>query len=583
MSRGYSSRIQEELKRYWPLHVLRAEQQQAIDAIVLGKDVLLCLPTGAGKSLCYQLGGLLQEGLCLVISPLVALMRQQVGVLSSRGLKAAALEGSLPLGEQEHIMGLAYTKQIKYLFITPERLLSPAFLRILVQMSVGLWVVDEAHCISMWGHDFRLSYRKLHHIRKEKLLSAPCMALSATAREAVRKDIMQMLLFRKEAVCITASLRRPMMHYEVYKTAYKKKALTSWLQAQWAKKTRKKPLALIYVRSRRRAEYWANALSYALPYHAGLSYALRQKNLHLWQQQQQPYCLVATAAFGMGVHIENVACVAHIGLPQNVETYYQESGRAGRDGKEAASLILYNERDVSEATEQLSMRFPPMAEMQQVYQALANYYQIAIGSDSPYAHPFSQPHFIKTYKLAPLQTHYILQRLVQAEKIRITAYDTALPRIRFLVPQKKLYEQQLHHPQAFFVCQALLRDIGGSIFSSLCEFDAKKIAQKAHMSLHATQKTLHNLHKARQVCYLPPAKTPLLTFLSSREKATQLSLPADYLQTLKQQESSAFAQLIDYLHAHTCREQTLLHYFGEKSADCGKCDNCNPSITKTLP
>ena len=555
------------LQRHWPGIQLTRPQQQAITAAQAGKDVLVLLPTGAGKSLCYQYAAALRPGLCLVISPLTALMRNQVQDLQQRGLSAACIESTLPPTEQDFIIGQAHEGAVKYLYVTPERLLSKHFLDYLPPLS--LVAVDEAHCVSMWGHDFRPSYRALGLLRDQQAktcTAVPWMALSATAPPVVRQDIVTTLSL-SAAICVQSSLYRSNLSYAVREIPTPLSAKQALIQDLLAPSSQ----ALLYVPTRKQSDTWARLLPNALAYHAGLSAKQRHRHQDAWMQQRTKL-LVATTAFGMGVHAPNVCRVLHLGLPVDLASYYQATGRAGRNGDAAQALILYDPSDIALAQRQVQQRFPSIETIRTVYQALANYYQLAIGGGYMQTYAFDKQHFMRTYRLDFTATHHALQRLNIAGVLQLNASYDPLPRLRFLVSKQALYQVVLRDVAAYALYDALLRYEGGVLLEALRPLNLSALSAQTSLSVAQIQTILSAWHQAKQVCYVPAATQDSITFLTARLPAERLVLEG--LDARKEAANTTLAAVLTYLHTKSCRVQHLLNFFGESINPCGHCDNC---------
>ncbi len=547
------------LQRYWTGITLSTAQEAAINAATAGQDTLVLLPTGAGKSLCYQVTALLRTGLCLVITPLTALMQDQVQDLRRRNLSADYINSFLPYTEQEHILSRAVDQHIKYLYVTPERLLSARFLASLPPL--GLIVVDEAHCVSLWGHELRPAYRKVAEIKAlPRAANVPWMALTATATPAVEEDIVQTLALHTPCR-VHRSVSRENLTYTVHHTRATPSAVRSLISNR---------RALVYVPSRKKSTYWAEQLA-ALPYHAGLTATERHANVRQWEQEGS--CLVATNAFGMGVHVDRIDIVLHIGLPLRVENYYQEVGRAGRDGAPAQTILYYDQRDITFAEEQIQDRYPPIPTIQRVYQALTNYYQIAIGSGNMQTYPFDKLHFANTYRLDLSTLHYVLLRLEQAGFLQFNAYYYRAACLRVRVDVRTLYHSSIGNVATQALFEALIRGKGGPLMEQLQPIYLPTLARRTGLSVSQIDKILLQWHAAKKVSYIPVAKHPSVTFLQARQAACFFP----DIEQSKARDTAGLTQVIQYLQTSTCRNQWLLNFFGEKVGPCGRCDKCQPN------
>jgi ATP-dependent DNA helicase RecQ len=559
------------LKEHWGYGSFRPLQEDIVVNAASGKDALALLPTGGGKSICFQVPALMREGLCLVISPLIALMKDQVENLQRRNLQAEALYSGLSLSEQENILDRAADGSLKFLYVSPERLRSKDFLARLQNMNVGLLAVDEAHCVSQWGYDFRPPYLQIVEIRPLIGGGVPLLALTATATPAVVKDIVERLHIKPSTV-FQKSFERSNLTYYVIRDEDKRGRLL-----RVARKI--KGCGIVYVRNRRRTEEIAAFLKQngfsAEAYHAGLASATRSSRQTAWLENRVQI-IVATNAFGMGIDKPDVRFVLHLDLPDTLEAYFQEAGRGGRDGKRSFALLLYHPSDKRDLEEKFAMSYPQLDFLYAVYNALCNYYQIPVGTGEGVTKPFSLQDFCAAYRFRAPETVSALGFLARSGFISLSENVRSRSKVRVPVSHEALYRFSVDVPRYENVIQTVLRLYGGRVFSWYADISENDIAKKSGLSKEEVIEQLKFLQKRDVISYEQVEKGATVTFVLPRVKIeNNLLLP----KLLRQQTKNALNKLrqsIDYASSeHLCRSVLLLRYFGEESAKkCGVCDVC---------
>jgi len=557
------------LSQYWGYPSFRPPQDLIIDNVVEGRDTLALLPTGGGKSLCFQVPAMLKEGICIVISPLVALMRDQVKQLKDRDIKAAALFSGLSSVEMEIILNNSELGYYKFLYISPERLQSEAFQNKLKNLPVSLLAVDEAHCISQWGHDFRPSYRNIALFR-EIYPHIPIIALTASATPLVQDDIIQQLKLTNYTT-FTKSYLRPQLSFVSRQSDVKMPKLLDAV-----KKIRGSQL--IYVRNRQKTKEIADFLIQnnikASYYHAGLSHIERHQRQEDWiSNRTQVMC--CTNAFGMGIDKPDVRLVIHYDLPESLEAYYQEAGRAGRDQKPSYALTLYHQDDIFQLYNHIETQFPPLDVIKKIYNALGNYCRVAIGSGKFSTHEFELYRFCNTFHLEALPTYHALKILEEGGYIAFSEAFHLPSRLMFLSDNFTLYKFQVEHPQYEPIIKFLLRNYGG-ILDTYQKINEKLIANKVKISVDDAVSLLKTLHGMKILYYIPSSESPKVTFTEERISNDNLRIDMAFLRERKKHYTNQLDAVKHYfLEPHICRQQMICTYFGEKNTlPCGICDHC---------
>ena len=572
----------EILKQYWGYDDFRGIQQEIIESIGSGHDTLGLMPTGGGKSITFQVPALAQEGTCIVITPLIALMKDQVDNLRRRGIRAAAIYSGLTREEIVTTLENCIFGDIRILYVSPERLSSDLFQTKLRHMHVSFITVDEAHCISQWGYDFRPSYLEIAKIRK-LAPHAPVLALTATATPAVVQDIQEKLassasLSNETSPASSASFKIFRMSFERTNLAYvvrkahdKREQLLHILNSM-------KGTAIVYARSRKRTKEFADLLNEAgitaTFYHAGLDSVVKDERQRDWQQDKVRV-MVATNAFGMGIDKPDVRLVIHMDCPDSIEAYFQEAGRAGRDGRKAYAVLLYNDADHRKLEKRIADTFPEKAYIKQVYEHLAYYYQIGVGSGYNHTFEFNIDEFCHTYHHFPIQVDSALKILNRAGYIEYTEEQDNQARVMFTVSRNDLYRLENNTPNEDKVITALLRNYGG-LFTDYNYIDESFIASQTALQPQQLYLILKSLSQRHILHFIPQKKTPYIRYMQRREDMEHVQLSPEVYEERKAQFSERIHKMIGYAtNDDVCRSRQLLDYFGEKSRkDCGQCDVC---------
>lgn len=556
------------LKQYWGYDHFRPLQEDIIHSVCEGKDTLGLMPTGGGKSLTFQVPAMAMDGLCLVVTPLIALMKDQVDNLWQRGIKALAVYSGMSRQEIITTLENAVLGDYKFLYVSPERLATDLFISKLKEMNVCLLAVDEAHCISQWGYDFRPSYAQIEKVR-EHIPDVPILALTATATPEVVKDIQTQLHFRKDNV-FKKSFERNNLSYIVRDTEDKQASLINIL-------TKVQGSSIVYVRNRQRtkeiAEYLAQNGISADHYHAGLNATDKIRKQNAWKNNELRV-IVSTNAFGMGIDKADVRLVVHMDLPNSIEEYFQEAGRAGRDEKRAYAVILYNKPDTTKLKKRISDEFPDRDLVVRIYEVLAYYFQVAEGFGLDSTFDFSLHHFCSVYKTPLLPTHNALKILDLAGYINYTDEVDNRSRLIFTVYRDELYRYNFEreHEQLMNVTLRLYT----GIFTNYVTINEGEIAQR----LGTTQKNVYEsfkmLTKRGILDYIPHKKTPLITYTVPRIDKKYLVIPRAVYEERKERFEVRIHALTNYVSRNDiCRSRVLLSYLGETDAsDCGYCDVC---------
>ena len=557
------------LKQYWGYNDFRSIQLDIIKSIGEGRDTLGLMPTGGGKSITFQVPALAQEGTCLVITPLIALMKDQVQNLRKKGIKAAAIYTGQSRNEIIKTLENCIFGGVKLLYISPERLSSPIFQTKLHHIKVSFITVDEAHCISQWGYDFRPAYLKISEIRKLK--PAPVLALTATATTKVIDDIQTQLAFEQKNV-FRMSYERKNLAYIVRKTNDKISELIHIL-------SRINGSAIVYVRSRRRSKELSAILEdNGIPstfYHAGLEPSVRDERQKLWHDNKKRV-IVATNAFGMGIDKPDVRVVAHIDSPDSIEAYFQEAGRAGRDGTKSFAVLLWNDGDPAKLKKRINSNFPPKEFISDVYEHLAYFYQIGVESGSGHTFAFDIGRFCVTYGYDSIRVDSALRILQNAGYLRYETEPDASARVHILLKRNELDRLNELTPQEDAVITTLLRSYGG-LFTDYEYIDESIVATFSGLSQHETYQTMKSLSMRHIIHFIPQRKTPFITFVQDR--AEFINLPANIYDDRKTEFIKRIESVIAYASDdYICRSRQLLRYFGENiQSDCNQCDVCSKS------
>ncbi len=564
------NRTQDILKEVFGHEDFRPVQKQVIDAVLDGKDTLALLPTGGGKSLCFQIPALVNEGICLVVSPLIALMKDQVDALKSKGILAAAIYSGMSYREIDRTLDNCIYGNYKFLYVSPERLKAELFIERFRQMNVNLIAVDEAHCISQWGYDFRPPYLEIAEIRQYHPKVA-VLALTASATPEVCADILEKLEMKAPKE-FRQSFARVNLSYSVRIVENKIEKGTEILN-------RVSGSAIWYVRNRHATHQIARALTQmgitASAYHAGLSMEDRAKRQEDWKGNKIRV-MVSTNAFGMGIDKPDVRVVIHSDLPENLENYYQEAGRAGRDGKKAYGVLMVNEEDFELVLTRSVLMYPPTDFLKRVYQCLANFYRIAVGSNMLSSFDFEWNEFANSYNLGVLETFYALKVLEEEGLIGLSESYYSPSKVHFRVDPGRLYEIQIAHAKLDPIIKMLLRTYGGNIFSEYIKIQESKLAKSLEIKESDLIKGLQQLVQMEVMEYDQRKDKPQLTFLTPRYDAGKLPLNLNRIELRRELTLHKAVKMVEYARQKSiCRTQYIQEYFGEKSDEtCGICDWC---------
>ena len=559
----------EILKQYWGYDSFRGIQEEIIKSIGEGRDTLGLMPTGGGKSITFQVPALAKDGLCIVITPLIALMKDQVQNLRQRGIKAVDIYSGMT--RQEILIALenCIFGNYKFLYISPERLDTDIFKQKLRAMKVNMITVDESHCISQWGYDFRPAYLKIADIR-ELLPGVPLLALTATATPDVVQDIQSRLKFREKNV-FRMSFERKNLAYIVRKTDNKTAELLHILR-------RMPGSAIIYVRSRRRTKETTELLTHegitADFYHAGLDNAVKDIRQKRWQDGECRV-MVATNAFGMGIDKPDVRLVIHLDLPDSPEAYFQEAGRAGRDGEKAYAVILYSKSDKVTLHKRIPDTFPDKDYIKKVYEHLQYYYQMAMGDGLGCTKEFNLEEFCRKFKHFPVPADSALKILTQAGYIEYTDEQDNASRIIFTIRRDELYKLREMGNETEALVQTILRSYTG-LFTDYAYFSETALSLRTGLTRQQIYNVLMSLSKRRIIDYIPRKKTPYIIYTRERVELNHLHISPAVYEERKERYEARIRAMVDYVTSETaCRSRMLLRYFGEKNENnCGQCDVC---------
>ncbi|MCC5923739.1 MAG: RecQ family ATP-dependent DNA helicase [Crocinitomicaceae bacterium] len=558
----------EILKKYWGFDSFRLNQGDIVANAINGFDTFALLPTGGGKSICFQVPGLAREGICIVVSPLIALMQDQVKNLHQRGIKAAAITSGMSRREIDIILDNAKFGGMKFLYVSPERLKTELFLTRFKQMHVGLIAVDEAHCISEWGHDFRPPYLDIHELR-EIHKNVPIIAVTATATERVKEDIKNQLKLRKPKV-FEGDFTRSNISYEVYHVKNKINAILSYCKKFQGQS------GIVYCQTRKDTKevaklLMANQFSAGI-YNGGMDNESRKKQLDLWLNDKIRI-MVATNAFGMGIDKPDVRFVLHYEVPNNLEAYFQEAGRSGRDGKASRNLAFIEQKDIPEMEKKLVDQFPPMDFVKTVYRALCNHFSIAIGSGKNESYGLELSSFVKKYGFQPLQAFNALKILSLNKTITLDDAIFQPTRLKFAVNNKTLYNFQIKNEKFDPLISYLSRSFPG-IFENFKKIQEKQIAEKLKMQFSELKRQLSTLENQGIIDIEWQTDLPQVYFMHERLPDEYLRIDAAIYANRKDIAWDKFQAMKHFLTADECRSVLLLRYFGQEGKPCGKCDYC---------
>lgn len=565
------------LKKYWGYNSFRPMQEDIILSVLKGNDTLALLPTGGGKSITFQVPALALDGVCIVISPLIALMKDQVENLKRRQINAYSIHSGLNQYEIENILSNCLYGNVKFLYVSPERLETEVFINHLRKMKVGLIAVDEAHCISQWGFDFRPPYRNIAKIR-QLIPDVPIIAVTATATPVVVDDIMEQLAFKKKTIFKQSFYRQNLTYNVVFeedKTGRMMKLLSEY-----------KGTAIVYVRNRRKTKDYADFLNRnkikAHFYHAGLTPQERDKRQEDWLRDKVRV-IVATNAFGMGIDKPDVRLVVHMDIPDCIEAYFQEAGRGGRDGNSSYAWLLWANSDIIEAERNLESSFPEPEFVSRIYNAITNYYNIVIGTGKFTTWDFEINDFCSKFSLPALETFNALKILEKEGYILLSEAIHTPSKVKILADKTEIYRFQIENKEYSKFIDILLRMYSG-LFTDFVRIDEFSISKKLKIDKLEVVKILNKLDKFSVVAYQPASDKPKITLLSDAVNHKDINLSAQHYFDRKKEAIQRFNSIRDYLEKSTkCRSQMLLEYFGEQnSLRCGKCDVCESRVKTGL-
>lgn len=560
--------IHKILNQYWGFDNFRTLQEEIILSVLQGKDTLALLPTGGGKSICFQVPALAMEGICIVISPLISLMQDQVENLLKKRIKAVSITSANSKREIDVLLDNCIYGGVKFLYLSPERLKSDLFVERLKLMNVSLLAIDEAHCISQWGYDFRPNYLLISEVR-EILPGTPIIALTATATPEVVEDIQTKLEFSKKNVFQKSFVRENL----AYVVQYEESKLNRLLKVI----DKVGGSGIVYVRSRNKTGLIARELKSrgisCESYHAGLRQDTRKKRQLDWIEGNVQ-AIAATNAFGMGIDKPNVRWVVHLDLPDSPEAYFQEAGRAGRDGKKAYAVTLYDEADIEELTSRIEASFPKISEIKRVYKALGNYLQIPIQGGKEQDFPFDLVLFAKRYNLSTREAYTALSILENEGYISLSESIHQPSRVKILLDKKGVYHLSVQHGANGQLLDVLLRSYSG-MFDAHVPVNENILANRLNWKGDKVEETLQKMHKSNSISFLPRNDTPKIYFPEERMADSNLAIDTKRYNFRKKRAIEKANSMIAYLKSSRCRSAELVAYFGEnESVTCGVCDVC---------
>ncbi|MCS6821969.1 MAG: RecQ family ATP-dependent DNA helicase [Microscillaceae bacterium] len=563
--------LHEILQKYWGYKQFRPLQEEIIRSVLAGNETLALLPTGGGKSICFQVPAMALEGMCLVISPLVALMKDQVENLQKRGISATAIYAGLSHKEIGFLLDECIKGNFKFLYVSPERLKTELFRERAKQMNISLLAIDEAHCISQWGYDFRPPYLEIAQFRT-LVPQAKIIALTASATPEVCQDIQQKLSFGLMRRTFQKSFARANLSYACLLEENKEQRLLKILHNVQG-------TAVVYVRNRKRTQEIAKFLQKnkisADFYHAGLNLTQRNYKQEAWIKDKTRV-IVATNAFGMGIDKPDVRIVVHLDLPESLEAYYQEAGRAGRDEKKAYAIILYQPTDIENLTKNIAQKYPSDEDCRRVYQSLANYCKVPLQAGEMESYPFDLAEFQQNFQLKGTMPYYALKRLEAEGFIQLNEAFYRSSKVKFAIDYETLYEFQIKHPKAEPIIRLLQRLYGGGMFSQFVSIQESQLAKFLDKTSREIVQMLERLQELQVIEYEKQNEKPQVTFLTPRYESKYLPLSPERNQLLKQKDEARAEAMKNYvLNTTRCRTQLILDYFGEISYKaCGICDTC---------
>ncbi len=559
----------EILEKHWGYNHFRPLQEEIIRAVARGEDTLALMPTGGGKSITFQVPALASPGICLVVTPLIALMKDQVENLVKKKIKAAAIHSGLTYDEIKVTFDNAMFGGTKFLYISPERLSTELFLEKLPNLNISLLAIDEAHCISQWGYDFRPSYLKIASIR-EHLPGVPVLALTATATPRVATDIMEKLLFGKPNI-FSMSFARKNLAYVVREADNKEQQLVKILQSV-------RGSAIVYVRSRKKTREYVTLLKEnnieADYFHAGLTQTVKDQRQSQWKSNALRV-IVATNAFGMGIDKPDVRLVVHMEAPDSLEAYFQEAGRAGRDGKKAYAVLLWSNNDKVRLRKSIATSFPEPEIIKRIYEALGNFFQLPVGEGFQRVFDFDIGKFCGAFGFNILTVFNSLKILQRAGYLTFTEELDIPSKVLFLMEGSELYKFQVANATLDQVIKALLRSYTG-LFTEFVAINESLLAKRMNTTTDTLYQALAKLNHLKVIKFIPRRKTPLISYIQSREETRLIRLTAEVYDLRKLRYEEQVESVIEFASlSHVCRSRLLLNYFGQsRSENCGLCDVC---------
>lgn len=561
----------ELLQKHWGFTAFRPSQEPIVKAALEGEDILALLPTGGGKSICFQVPGLQRDGLCLVISPLIALMQDQVDNLQKRGLRAKAITSGLSYKEIDQILDNARFGGLDFLYTSPERIQSALFIERFKRMKISLLVIDEAHCISEWGHDFRPAFRQIEKLRKLQP-EVPVLALTATATKAVQQDILKQIGMSTARV-LEADFVRPNLRYRVQQVAQKSEEIVAICKHETG-------TGIVYCQTRKSVKEMAlalhnNGLRVGI-YHGGLNAEQRSAALNNWLNNNTQI-MVATNAFGMGIDKPDVRFVLHYEIPTSPEAYFQEAGRGGRDGQAAYALLLYESKDFEKMQRQLDQTFPSAERVTFVYRAVCNYLKIAVGAGKDESYDFDLKHFCRTFELPDNEVYYALKLLEQNGNLTLSDGFYQPTRLQFIVNNEVLYNFQVQNEAYYQLCTTLVRTYPG-IFEHMTVLHEDKLIQRLKTNESRLYEQLTFMHKNGIIELSKKSTLPQIYFNQERLPASYFELKSSIYLERKQAAQQKLDAMQNYCKVRSCRAQQLIAYFGQNSLPCGQCDICKSGM-----
>lgn len=572
-----SSRPEQVLKQYWGFNSFRPMQREVIEAVLNRRDTLALMPTGGGKSITFQVPGLMLDGLCLVISPLISLMKDQVEALQKKEIKAHAIYSGMSFDEIDTVLNNSMYGNYKFLYVSPERLDTEIFKAKIKDLPVAIITVDEAHCISQWGYDFRPSYLHIGKLR-DQLPEIPVLAITATATAKVVKDVQDKLRFRHPNL-IRVSFERKNLIYQVKKTEDKLADLIRYCK-------RTEGSIIIYTRNRKKTKEIAFTLKRegfkADYYHAGLNMEVRHKRQAAWMLGEVQI-MVATNAFGMGIDKQDVRMVVHIDIPDSMEAYFQEAGRAGRDKEQALSILLYKSLDLTHARARISQNFPAIPEIKKIYQAMGNYLKVPVGGGKGIAYDFSLQDFVSNFRFNIVTTYSAIKILEGEGYLEHTDQLNNPSRLKFLMSRDNLYRFQVANAKFDLFIKLVLRSYTG-VFSDYVPIDEFALAKKAKTQIDNIFQYLGRLNTMQVIKYIPRKSTPLIVYTEERLDDKSLYISREHFMFRKERYTERLEAMLNYIgNRNICRSIQLLACFDEKQKEpCDQCDVCKQNLHHTL-